>query len=223
MSAIRTSLITLLLVFVSSTLLAAEKTLILGNGIPLKILFFEPDESLQPPPLALFIAGGTSNEFMARAQFWFGRELVERGWAIAVPISPDGKLFSVESAKLFPELIEKLRSDHDLDDAKPLLIGMSSGGSAALEIATANPTVYRGVVAAPGRLKEDALIDTLQGLPVYLRVGERDDFRWNLTMQNVVARLRAAGAAVDADIMPDARHIFRLDWDNLEDWLQNLQ
>jgi len=220
---LKASVISLLLALTSSFLLAAEETLLLGDDISIKVLFFEPAGATTPPPLALMIAGGSSNEFMARAQFWLGKEFVERGWAIAVPISPDGKRFSTENASLFPELIERIRASHQLNSNKPLLIGISSGGSAAIVIAANNPTLYSGVVATPGRIKNDTSISMLRELPIYLRVGERDDFHWNRDLDSMTKRLRAAGAEVDSAIMPDARHIFRLDWDNLQIWLQKLQ
>lgn len=223
MTMLKVLIVSSLLALSSSLLLAAEETLLLGDGIPIKILFFSPAESPAPPPLALMISGGSSNEFMARVQFWLGREFVDRGWAVAVPISPDGKRFSTENADLFPELIQQIRASHELNANKPLLVGVSSGGSAAMAIAARNPTLYRGVVATPGRLKSDSSIPMLRELPIYLRVGERDDFRWHRNLDSMVERLHAAGAKVDAALMPHAKHIFRLDWDDLENWLKELQ
>lgn len=223
MTMVKAFIFSSLLALVPGLLQAAEETLLLGDGIPIKVLFFTPADSTAPPPLALMIAGGSSNEFMARAQFWLGKEFVEHGWAIAVPISPDGKRFSTQNANLFPELIEKIRASHELDTDRPLLVGISSGGSAALLIAANNPTLYRGVVATPGRLKNDSAVSMLQELPIYLRLGEKDDLRWHRSIDSIVARLHAAGARVDAALVPDGRHIFRLDWDNLENWLQDLQ
>ena len=93
----RITLVTLLLLLLPGMLAAAEQTVQLQDGASVKLFFFEPHD-LQlaegsPPPLAIFIAGGSNNEFMAKAQFWLGKEFVDRGWAIAVPISPDGKGF----------------------------------------------------------------------------------------------------------------------------------
>mgnify|MGYP000479663480 CR=1 FL=1 len=53
----------------SAGLWSAEEFLVLADGTEVKVLFFEPQEPLQTPPLALLISGGSSNEFMARAQF----------------------------------------------------------------------------------------------------------------------------------------------------------
>lgn len=202
---------------------AAEEVLTLGDGTPMKVLFFAPKLDTGHKRLALLIAGGTSNTFMARAQFWLGKELVDRGWAIAVPISPDGTGFGGDNARLLPELMQVLQPRHNLGGHKPLLVGISSGGSTALSIATRYPASFSGVVAAPGRLQEDTGIPALDGLPVYLRIGEKDDFRWHRQLEDMVAILRNAGAKVDGAIVPEARHIFQLDWDDLEKWLGTLQ
>ena len=211
------------LVLTPCLLQAAEETLVLGDGTTVKVLFFEPREAAELPQLAILVAGGSSNEFMARAQFWLGKELVDRGWAIAVPISPSGRRFFVENGQIFPEIIERLHASHKLKESKSLLVGISSGGSAALAIATQNPGADLGVVATPGRLWDESLITSLQGLPIYLRIGERDDFRWNRKLASMVDILHDAGARVDAAIVPDARHIFQLDWDDMEAWLTRLQ
>ncbi len=202
---------------------ASEETLVLDDGITLKVLYFAPEDTQQAPPLAILISGGASSEFMARAQFWFGREFVERGWAIAVPISPDGVRFPEHSADVFPRIIEYLHQAHRIRSTKPLLVGISGGGSAALEIAMSNPQAFSGVVATPGRVKSIGSSDSLQGLPIFLRIGEKDDFMWNRSMDSQVEMLRKAGAKIDAALVPDARHIFLLDWDSLDQWLQQIR
>ncbi len=223
MPVLRLLLVTVLVNLPLSFLLAAEQTVQLADGTSVKLLFFEPHTNEGPPPLAMLIAAGSNNEFMAKAQFWLGKAFVDRGWAIAVPIAPDGRRFSQEESNTLPEIVEILQSSHSLQDSKPLLIGISSGGSEAMAIAALNPEKYKGVVATPGRLKADTSVNALQGLPVYIRIGERDDFRWNRLLQAMVERLRAAGARVDYAIVNNARHVFRIDWNNLEVWLSNLE
>ena len=93
----RLTLVTLLLLLFPNMLAAAEQTVQLQDGASVKLFFFEPPNvplaEGSPPPLAIFIAGGSNNEFMAKAQFWLGKEFVDRGWAIAVPISRWKRLF----------------------------------------------------------------------------------------------------------------------------------
>lgn len=204
-------------------LLAAEENLILADGDPIKLLFFAPEQSIETPPLALLVSAGSNNKFMARAQFWLGRELVQRGWAIAVPISPGGGRYFEDNPQLFPEIISRLHASHRLKTGKTLLVGISNGGSSALAIAAYAPENYLGVVATPGRIRDQAQFNNLDGLPVYLRIGARDNFRWNKGLGETIEVLHAAGAKVNAAIIPEARHIFRLDWENLQVWLGGLQ
>jgi hypothetical protein len=66
----RLTLVTLLL---PGMLAAAEQTVQLQDGASVKLFFFEPHDvplaERRPPPLAVFIAGGSNNELMAKAQF----------------------------------------------------------------------------------------------------------------------------------------------------------
>jgi len=223
----RLLLATLLQLLPAGLTVAAEQIVQLEDGKSIKLFFFEPQEApgsaSTAPPLAIFIAGGSNNEFMAKAQFWLGKEFVDRGWAIAVPISPDGERFSSSESSILPQIIENLRASHSLQDTRPILVGMSSGGSEAMAIALLNPREFRGVVAAPGRIKPDVVMNELDSLPFYIRIGEKDDFRWNRMLETMSQRLGAAGAEVDAKIVEDARHVFQLDWVSLEAWLGKLE
>lgn len=214
------SLLCLLLFPVTSV--AGEDTLVLDDGLSLRVLWFEPELSQSPPPLAILMTGGSNNDFLARAQFWMSKELVKRGWAVAVPISNQGRKFFVENSSLMPEIIARLRSSHAVNDNKALLVGISRGGSAALAIAARSPGEYLGVIAAPGRIWDETKFEKLNGLPVYLRVGEKDDFRWHRQLESDANLLRQAGAQVDAALVPNAHHVFTLDWNELEVWLTAL-
>ena len=203
-------------------LVAAEDTLYFDDGVTVRVLWFEPDTQQAPPPLAVLMTGGSNNEFMARAQFWMGKELVNRGWAIAVPISNQGRKFFVENSGLLPQVIKRIRENHAVTEDKALLVGISSGGSAALAIAAQTPDNYRGVIAAPGRLWEEDNIAQLDGLPIFLRVGAKDDFRWHRKLEHQAQILKNSGAVVNAALVADAHHIFPLDWSEVEAWLQTL-
>lgn len=210
------------LLLFSTTTIAAENTLDLGDGLSVRVLYFEPENATTPPPLAILLSGGLNNEFMARAQFWLGKEMINRGWAIVVPMTDQGRDFFIEHSSLMGGIVAQLHERYSIKAQKPLLLGISSGGSAALAIATQNPTDYLGVVATPGRLLEEIPLQELDGLPIFLRVGERDDFRWNRKLEENERLLVNAGAKVDAALVPDAHHIFTLDWDEIEIWLQTV-
>lgn len=222
MGTLRILIITAYLAVFAGHGLAAENTLDLGDGLSVRVLYFEPENSSSPPPLAILFAGGLNNEFMARAQFWLGREMVTRGWAIAVPISDQGRKFFIQNSSLIPEIVEQLEDIYQIKDQEPLLLGISSGGSAALAVAAQEPDSYLGVIATPGRLLEEIRFEDLEELPIYLRVGEQDDFRWNRKLDDSAALLERAGAKVDAALVPGAHHIFTLDWDEIERWLDKV-
>lgn len=220
---IRKLLTLVIFMLLPAAMVAAERTIQLDDGVAVRLFFFEPKVDSGPPPLAIFIAGGSNNEFMAKAQFWLGKEFVDRGWAIAVPLSPDGEAFSIGDSSILPQIIEQLYASQNLQDSKPILVGMSSGGSEAMALATDRPQLYRGVVATPGRIKSEVEFGALDGLALYIRVGEKDDFRWNRLLEPMTQRLRAAGAEVDSAIVPEARHVFQIDWTSLEAWLAKLR
>ncbi len=213
-----------LLLLLPGALHAAETMVRLDDGTDLKVFVFYPKEGGDGPwPLCVLMPGGGANEYLARAQFWLGHELAERGWAIAVPVSPDDKPFFGSNAEKIPKAIARLQRSPKIMEGPTLLVGVSNGGSSALEIASQDPDKYLGVVAVPGIIKRPHELKDLNGLPVYLRIGSKDPFRWHEQLPGLTADLTAAGAQVDAALMPDASHLFKIDWENLQPWLKGLE
>jgi poly(3-hydroxybutyrate) depolymerase len=199
------------------------KEVVLDDGSTVKVFLFVPENSGDGPwPLCVLMSGGSGNEYVARAQFWLGRELSEHGWMIAVPVSPNNEPFTGTNGLKIPKVISSLQQESDILPGKALLVGVSTGGSSALELAAQNPDQYQGVVAVPGMLKDTSMIGDMGGLPVYLRIGEDDVFRWDDRMPALVAALEAGNAKVDARVIKGGKHIFRLDWSELEPWLNSL-
>ncbi|WP_058021234.1 dienelactone hydrolase family protein [Pseudohongiella spirulinae] len=203
---------------------AREIVLPMDDGSAVKVFMFEPDDHGEGPwPLTILMPGGDGNEYVARAQFWLGRELARQGWIIAVPVSSTNTAFVGENGQKIPVVIAKLQEQADVLPGKALLVGVSSGGSAALELAAQHPEQYYGVVAVPGMLADLSVIGDMQNLPVYLRIAEEDMLRWNTRMPGLVSALEDGGARVDARLMPRGKHVFRLDWHNLSPWIDSLE
>jgi len=201
-----------------------EEVIRLDDGSTVKVFTFYPKEHGQGPwPLCVLMPGGTANEYVARAQFWLGRELAKRGWAIAVPVSPDGTAFFGANAEKIPQVIEHLKQSDAIRPGKSLLVGVSNGGSAAIEIASRSPQNYLGVVAVPGIIKDYAGIGNMQGLPVYIRIGADDSLRWNRQLPALIEKLNAVDATVNAALVPGAKHVFPIDWNDLQPWLDSLE
>jgi len=200
------------------------KEVVLDDGSKVKVFLFVPENSGEGPwPLCVLMPAGAANEYVARAQFWLGRELSEQGWMIAVPVSPNNEPFTGENGQRIPKVIANLHQEADIQPGKVLLVGVSTGGSSALELAAQHPDQYQGVVAVPGMLKDLSLIKDMQDLPVYIRIGDDDMFRWDNQMPALVKALEDGNARVNARVIPGGKHIFRMDWEELEPWLDTLR
>jgi pimeloyl-ACP methyl ester carboxylesterase len=203
---------------------SAEQLINIDDQTSVRMAVFTPQNSGDGPwPLAMLIPAGSGQEFVIRSQFWLGKELTERGWIIAVPLSYDGDSFFGDGNLYIDKVVSQLQQDPIIKSGKTLLLGVSQGGTSALDIASRNPSQYYGVVAVPGRLRESETLPPLDGLPVFLRIADRDDFRWHKQLTQISERLESAGAIVNASLVPNARHIFRIDWDELDPWLKSLK
>jgi len=202
--------------------LGAERMVSLEGQADLRVWVFSPrDAGVGPWPLAVMIPAGSGQE-PAKAQFWLGREMTKRGWVVAVPGSPEGLSFVGDSENNISQVIAELQKEQSIKAGKTLLLGVSSGGSSALEIASKNPTGYYGVVAVPGLIKQSGPLPALEGLPIFLRVAQKDFLRWHRQMPDMTQRLESAGARLDAALVPDARHIIKVDLNELDRWLNTL-
>lgn len=200
-----------------------ERMVQLDDGSSMKVFLFDArDDSEAPWPLVVLMPGGTANEYVARAQFWLGYELATHGWAIAVPVSPDSRSFFGRNGERIPEVIDKLQELPKIRGGNTLLVGVSNGGSAAIEIAARNPDRYYGVVAVPGLVRDETTLGPMQSLPVYIRIGENDMLRWNQRLAETTRELENAGAVVNAKLVSGASHVFQLNWNELEPWLNAL-
>jgi predicted esterase len=217
-------LVILCLCLLSMPAQAREVVVPMDDGSVVKVFMFEPDDHGEGPwPLTVLMPGGDGNEYVARAQFWLGRELARQGWIIAVPVSSTNTAFVGENGQKIPTVIARLQEQTDVQPGKALLVGVSSGGSAALELAAQHPDQYYGVVAVPGMLADLSVIGNMQNLPVYLRIAQDDMLRWNIRMPELVRALENGGARVDSRLMPRGKHVFRLDWHNLSPWIDSLE
>ena len=212
------------LFLLSDFIFAAEELVTVEDGSTVKVFVFYPDADGEGPwPLCVLMSGGTANEYIARAQFWLGHELASRGWAIAVPVSPDSNSFFGKSGEKIPEVITQLQQHPNIRAGKSLLVGVSNGGSSALEIASQHPQNYYGVVAVPGIIKDETKIGSLNNLPVFLRIGENDYLRWNRLLPRLISQLESSGAEVNAKLVPNEGHVFPIDWNELQPWLDSVR
>lgn len=224
MSTIRIVLCATLLFLYSHGSIAERIEVALNDSPALGVYLLLPDTAISvPAPLLILMPGGSGEEALARdLQYWLGEEFQQRGWAVAIPVSPNQRSFRGANNTLVPKLIDVLQQDSRIAAGKVLLAGISNGGMSALEIASANPERFSGIVAVPALVPRGLAVDSLAGMPIYLRIGDQDEMTWMTRLDETAQTLREGGALVDAGLVFMAPHMFQMEWETLDPWLEAL-
>ena len=221
--------LTTLFIFCCSLLpmtMQAQERITLQDGTVLNVFLVAPENGAnRASPLVILMGGGPGNASISQdTSRWLGSGFAQRGWMVAVPISPNNRSFrgGVNNA-LITDLITQLQKRKNIAQGKVLLAGVSNGGMSALEIARRNPQDYLGVAAVPAISGADTDNEALRDFPIYLRIGGTDQLDWADRFDETVASLTEAGVVLDADVLDGAPHMFRMEWESLGDWLQEIQ
>lgn len=201
----------------------AQERIDLGDGSQLTVFMVRPAQSSsEPSPLLVLMGGGPGNASISRdTSIWLGSGFAERGWMVAVPVSPNNRAFrGYENNQKVAQLISVLQQREDIAGGRVMLAGISNGGMSALEIARRNPDAYMGVVAVPALATSAYDNRALKNFPVYLRIGGEDELGWMDRFDDTVAALTEAGVDLDAAILDSAPHMFRMNWESLDPWLE---
>lgn len=216
----------LLLSFLFSGMSVAQERITLEDGSRLAVFVVQPAETSESPaPLLILMGGGPGNASISRdTSIWLGGGFAERGWLVAVPVSPNNRAFrGEENNGKVEQLITELQKRENVADGKVLLAGISNGGMSALEIARRNPQNYSGVAAVPALATSVVDNRPLAGFPVYLRIGGADQLGWADRFGETVDALTEAGVDLDAAILDSAPHMFRMNWESLDAWLGKIK
>ena len=221
--------LTTLFIFCCSLLpmtMQAQERITLQDGTVLNVFLVAPENvANRASPLVILMGGGPGNASISQdTSRWLGSGFAQRGWMVAVPISPNNRSFrgGVNNA-LITDLITQLQKRQNIAQDKVLLAGVSNGGMSALEIARRNPQDYLGGAAVPAISGADTDNEALRNFPIYLRIGGNDQLDWADRFDETVASLTEAGVVLDADVLDGAPHMFRMEWESLGDWLQEIQ
>lgn len=124
----------------------------------------------------------------------FRDEAESRGYIVVAPAAPNGDLFFRQGARIFPQFLDMILSDYRIRHRKFHVAGPSNGGIAALHVAAENPGYFLSATAFPGYLWQPTpeKLEALEGLCVFLYVGETDEYRWHDEMKREVDALSAA-------------------------------
>jgi poly(3-hydroxybutyrate) depolymerase len=204
----------------------AQERITLQDGTVLNVFLVAPENADgQASPLVILMGGGPGNASISQdTSRWLGSGFAQRGWMVAVPISPNNRSFrGAINNGLIAGLITQLQKRENIAQGKVLLAGVSNGGMSALEIARRNPQDYLGVAAVPALSGADTDNEALKDFPVYLRIGGSDQLDWADRFDETVASLTGAGVVLNADILDGAPHMFRMEWESLGYWLQEIQ
>ena len=213
------------MVIMLSSMVTAQERIALEDGSRLSVYMVKPAESLsEPAPLVILMGGGPGNASISRdTSIWLGGGFAERGWMVAVPVSPNNRAFrGDENNHKVEQLILELQKREEIASGKVLLAGISNGGMSALEIARRNPVNYMGVAAVPALATSVVDNRVLAGFPVYLRIGGADQLGWADRFDETAEALTEAGVDLDAAILDSAPHMFRMNWESLESWLEKV-
>lgn len=218
-----------LVVFLSCLIpitMQAQERITLQDGTVLNVFLVEPrDSAATENPLVVLMGGGPGNASISRdTSQWLGSGFAQRGWVVAVPISPNNRSFRGRANNgLIADLITELQKRDNIAQGKVLLAGVSNGGMSALEIARRDPENFLGVAAIPALSSEGTDNEALRDFPVYLRIGSADQLGWADRFGETVTSLTNYGVKLDADILDGAPHMFRMEWDSLSSWLEEIQ
>lgn len=202
----------------------SQESITMEDGSRLSVFLLRPDAAA-PAPLVVLMGGGSGDLAISRnTALWLGAGFVERGWMVAVPVSPNNRSFrGGENNEKIVELIGRIRERGGVAPGRVLLAGVSNGGLSALEIARRAPRDYFGVVAVPALAGSAADNEALTGFPVYLRIGGADQLGWAARFDETVAAFAGAGVDLDAAILPGQPHMFMMHWPSLGPWLEKIR
>lgn len=206
--------------------LNAQERIELADGSMLTVFMVRPAETTtEPSPLLILMGGGPGNASISRdTSMWLGSGFASRGWMVAVPVSPNNRAFRGYDNNLkVAQLIAELQKRDEIAAGRVMLAGISNGGMSALEVARRDPDKYLGVVAVPAVSSSVFDNKPLADFPVYLRIGGEDELGWADRFDETVSSFTGAGVDLDAAILDSAPHMFRMNWESLEPWLDKVK
>lgn len=168
-----------------------------GTALHYKVVLpdgYDPD---RPYPAILVFGGGpqTMNTVNGTLERNFRAEAEKRGYIVIAPAAPDGQLFFEAGARLVPEFLRMILGDYRIEGGRFHVAGPSNGGIAAFHVAAASPQYFRSVTAFPGYMWQPSpeKLRAIEGMCVFMYVGERDEYRWHAEMQREADFLRSLG------------------------------
>lgn len=177
------------------------------------VLLVPPGRSLGQPGKVLFTfpPGGQDLALTQRiVQDRWHDEALARGWVVVSPAAPStGLFYSDASAKLVPELLDKIAGDYPPEGGRFDLAGVSNGGLSAFKAALSYSDRFRSLVVFPGYSQDggdDPNLAKLKDIGVSLFVGGLDT-GWRDASELTEKTLKALGYTVELHVVEGEPHI----------------
>jgi polyhydroxybutyrate depolymerase len=181
-----------------------------GSTVSYKLVLPTGYDAAKTYPAILVFGGGpqTMNTIDGALARNFQAEAEARGYIVIGPAAPDGDLFFQTGDRIFPEFLDNLLSAHKIEDGKFHAAGPSNGGIAAMHVAAKHPRYFLSVTAFPGYLWQptEAKLQKLDGICVYLYIGENDDYRWHDEMEREARILSSRGSVAQYTVEKGQPH-----------------
>jgi len=181
-----------------------------GLDVRYKVVLPNDYDAARTYPLALHLVGGPQTMEIVESSLnadW--RHLAEtQGMIVVSPASPNGELFFSGADVIFPEFLDFLLTTYHPAGGKMHITGHSNGGISAFHVASLYPDYFLSVTGYPGLLNAQERLDALEGLCIFMHVGDQDT-GWLGAMQEQAQTLEQRGYEVSFTIETDQIH--RLD------------
>ncbi|MFQ5767144.1 MAG: hypothetical protein ACE5ID_04085 [Acidobacteriota bacterium] len=169
---------------------------------------FDP-KGIYPALLALPPGNQTREMVEAGLKRYWGAAAARRGWIVASPVAPGGKLFFQGSEHLIPPLLDRLQARFHIEGGKFHLAGVSNGGRSAFRVALDSPERFASLTVLPGfpPSREDfGRLELLKGLPVQMFAGG-NDHQWVKMERETKEKLDTLGIEASLTVFPGEGHV----------------
>lgn len=183
-----------------------------ANGKKLTVVMLEPtDKDKIVGTVILLPPGPGTKQMVKQAEQSLGKDFAKRNWRVVIPQAPNGRSFIGSENKHVTSLLSQIQGQ------RVVLEGISNGGISAMEAAASSPQKVKGLVLVPGLVANSRMNTAgLRNMPVFLRVGAKDELGWTKVYEPTVKKLKTSGAILDAKLVPKTGHVFRVNWKELD-------
>jgi hypothetical protein len=168
-----------------------------GSAVSYKLVLPSDYDETKTYPAILVFGGGpqTMSTIEGTVARNFQAQAEQRGYIVIGPAAPDGDLFFYDGDRIFPAFFDNILATYKIEAGKFHVAGPSNGGIAAMHVAAKYPQYFLSATAFPGYLWQPtpAKLQKLDGICVYLYVGENDEYRWHGEMENEAEYLSMRG------------------------------